>query len=69
MAIPIPNGFKLPDGISFQDAQRAMQAAGECSTLVKMLIEDDSLSSIVKAFISDHSSSFPVLSESFEFIN
>lgn len=69
MGIPLPKGFKLPEGMSFKDAQRAMQAAGECSALVKMLLEDDSLSPVVKAFVSDHSSSFPVLSESFEFIN
>lgn len=62
-----PKGFKLPQGMNVAQAQKAMQATGECAHLVEMLLKDEQLGSMVQAFVSDHSSVFPILAESFEF--
>lgn len=59
--IPLPKGFKIPQGMSYKDAQRAMQAAGECSKLVEYLLKDPDHSNSIRLFILDYADQFPIL--------
>lgn len=60
--IPLPKGFKLPQGMSMKDAQRAMQATGECAQLVEQLLKDPDHSNLIRLFILDHADKYPILS-------
>ena len=59
--IPLPKGFKLPQGMSMKDAQRAMQASAECARLVDQLLKDPDHSNLITLFILENSESYPVL--------
>lgn len=60
--IPLPKGFKLPQGMSFKESQRAMAATSECANLVGALVAlDDDLGHVVKAYILTHDDVYPVL--------
>lgn len=62
--IPLPKGFKLPQGMSFKDAQRAMAATSECANLVGSLVAlDDDLGRAVKAYVLSHNDVYPILAE------
>lgn len=64
MGIPLPKGFKLPQGMSFKEAQRAMAATSECVNLVGALVAlDDDLGHVVKAYILAHSDAYPILAD------
>ena len=58
----LPKGFNLPKGMTMKDAQRAMQATGECAQLVEQLLKDDEHSNLIKLFILDHREKYPILS-------
>jgi len=59
----LPKGFNLPHGVSMKDAQRAMKAAGESTNLFGALLKDPVLGHLVRSYILDHRSSFPILAE------
>lgn len=59
--IPLPKGFKLPEGMSFKDAQRAMQATGECARLVEQLLKDADHANLLRLYIREHENQFPIL--------
>ena len=61
--IILPKGFKLPQGMSMKDAQRAMQATGECARLVDTLLKDPDHSNLIRLFILEHPNEYPVLCE------
>lgn len=61
--IPLPKGFKLPKGMSMKDAQRAMQATGECARLVDQLLKDPDHSNLITLYILERSEEFPILAD------
>lgn len=64
MGIPLPKGFKLLQGMSFKDAQRAMAATSECVNLVGALVTlDDDLGHAVKVYVLAHDHAYPILAE------